>query len=186
MRSFIVLFLSILLFALVGCSKRVVIIKGSAPENNHAQVIGAGQSNIEKSDHHLSQAKKFYNKAKYGQSKKHCEKAIDFNHRNWEAHYYLGLTLQKRREYTVSIEVFGACLKYSPKNQYVKSEIHYAIGINYERLGSYNQAEKAYGEALAFNPKNKLAFKAKNRVKVEKTLKKRKSRKNHYNEYYDG
>lgn len=163
--------LCILLLLAVGCSKKVVVIKASPAETGRSQTIDASKANIQASNNHLEQAKMAYARKKFKQAQKHCEKAIEFNHRNWEAHYYLGLSLQKRREYTVAIEQFGVCLKYSPKNNYLKSEIHYAIGVSWEELGDYKNAEQSYGKALAFNPENKMAQKAKNRIKIDKTMK---------------
>lgn len=156
---------------LAGCSKKVVLIKTNPAETNKSAGSHASKDNIIASNNHLAQAKKFYVDEKYKQTMKHCEKAIQFNHRNWEAHYYLGLTMQKRKEYAVSIEILGTGLKYCPDNKFVKSEIHYAIGYNWENLGHFSNAKKQYAMALEFNPKNNSARDAQNRIKVKKTVK---------------
>lgn len=169
MRPLLILVLGLLLILAGGCSKKVVVIKASPAENN--QVVGPSKNNIKLSDSHLKQAKKHYARQKYNQTKKQCEKAIYLDHRNWEAHYYLGLAMQKKKKYALSIEAFGTGLKYCSDNGYVKSEIHLAIGISWEKLGKLENARKEYNLALKLNPDNQMARNARNRIKVEKTLK---------------
>ena len=125
---------------------------------------------IERSDFHLAKAKKFYSRGDYKKVKTHCEKAIAFNHKNWEAYYYLGLAMQKRREYAESIETLKVGLVLSPDNKYVRSDIHCKLGINWEKLGRPEKARDEYKNALAFNSGNSTARKGLNRIKVEKTL----------------
>jgi tetratricopeptide (TPR) repeat protein len=157
---------------LVGCGKKVVIVKAEQPEVNKQKPAPPPVQNPKASDQHLQQAKKFFAQGKYKQAKKHCEKAIEFNHRNWEAHYFLGLAMQKKNDYMVSIEILGTGLKYAPDNKYVKSEIHYAIGYSWENLGKLDKASKEYQLALSYNSGNKTARQARNRIKIEKTMKK--------------
>jgi tetratricopeptide (TPR) repeat protein len=126
--------------------------------------------NIEKSNFHLAKAKKFYSRGKYKQVKKHCEKAIAYNPQNWEAYYYLGLAMQKRREYAESIKTLEVGLVLSPNNKYVRSDIHCTLGINWENLGRPEKARNEYNQALAFNSGNSIARKGLNRIKVKKTL----------------
>jgi tetratricopeptide (TPR) repeat protein len=183
MKTYLILLVSMALLFSLGCSKKIVVVKASPPDQNQSQTISAEKSNTKASDNHLRQAKQFYAQKRYKQARKHCEKAIDFNHRNWEAHYYLGLSLQRRKNYTISIEAFSVCLKYSPKNNFLKSEIHYAIGYNWEQMGHFNKAEREYAVALDFNPDNRTALDAKNRISIEKALKGWKKRKK---SNYDG
>ena len=116
-------------------------------------------------------SKKFYYNGKYKQARKHCEKAIKFNHSNWEAHYYLGLTMQKKREYAIAVEALGVSLKYSPENRFVRSELHLAIGYSWEKLGNAKKAGTEYSLAIQYNPENQEAIEARNRMKVDKTMK---------------
>lgn len=169
MRKLFIFVLALLILFLLGCSKKVTVVK-VAPIDYNVRYDSPSQENVDGSDKHLQQAKRFYANGKYKQARKHCEKAIALNHRNWGAHYYLGLAMQKKREYTVSIEALGVSLKYSPDNKYVKSEIHFAIGLNWEKLGNSKRAFEEYKHALAFNPGNDSARRARNRLKVNKTM----------------
>jgi len=171
MKKLFVPFLILLLLTSFGCSKKVTVVKVSPDRDSQAQYSSPSQDNIDGSENHLRQAKRFYIDGKYNQARKQCEKAIALNHRNWEAHYYLGLAMQKKNEYTISIEALGVGLKYAPDNRYVKSEIHFAIGYSWERMGKPTKAMEEYDQALAFNPGNDTARKAKSRVKVNKTMK---------------
>jgi len=161
----IAIFAICLLLLGVGCNKTTTVV------NTPAAGEGPEVAQLKASDNHLKQAKKFYSEGKYRQAQQHCEKAINFNHRNWEAHYYLGLTSQKRDEYYSSIKVFNSGLKYAPDNKFIKSEIHLAMGISWEKLGNLDKAENEFRMALAFNPENNSARQGKNRVKIEKTIK---------------
>jgi tetratricopeptide (TPR) repeat protein len=171
MKKLTVILLAILLLFVLGCSKKVVVVKTTPAEKEQPTVAHKGKVNDEASNNHLRQAKKFYFKGKYKQTQHHCEKAIDFNHRNWEAHYYLGLAMQKRRYYDRAVETLAVGLKFAPDNNFVKSEIHYAIGYSWEKMGEHSNAGKAYKMALSYNPENQEARDARNRLKVEKTIK---------------
>lgn len=171
MRILSISLLCALLLFVVGCTKKVVVIKAPPAEKKQHVIVHSTGVNIESSNNHFKQAKKFYAKGNYKQAMKHCEKAIEFNHRNWKAHYYLGLTMQKRNQDARAIEVFGAGLKYSPDNNLIRSEIQFAIGVSWENLGKLNNAHQAYNLALVLNPDNRSAREAKKRVKIEKTLK---------------
>jgi len=171
MRHVAIAILCIILLLIVGCSKKETSITITAEQGERANQPDAVKVNETASGQHLRQAKVFYSRDKFKQAIKHCEKAITFNHQNWEAYYYLGLSMQKRRDYTVAIDMLHNGLKHSPKNKYVKSELHYAIGYSWEKLGRFENAKKSYSTALAFNPENHSAQQAKNRIKIEKTLK---------------
>jgi len=172
MRIFTMIILSLLILAVTGCSKKMITIKTQPQAEKKAYEIHPDKNaNIHASEVQLRQAKQFFAREKFKQAQKHCEKAIEFNHRNWEAHYYLGLTMQKRKNYEVAIEVLGVGLKYSPDNSLVKSEIHYAIGSSWAQLGEFVNANKEFELALTFNPDNQFARDAKNRIKVKKTMK---------------
>lgn len=170
MKKLSIFILVLLLLFVFGCGKKVMVVKVAPTENNLKQYNNSSQDNIDGSEKYLKQAKRLYADGNYGQAQKQCEKAIALNHRNWGAHYYLGLAMQKKREYTVSIEALGVSLKYSPDNKYLKSEIHYAIGYSWEKLGEPKKAIEQYKQALAFNPGNDSARKARNRIKVRKTM----------------
>ncbi len=170
MKKIAIAFMILLLLTLIGCSKKMTVVTVT-PDRTNPQYSSPSQENINGSENHLRQAKRFYADGKYSQARKQCEKAIALNHRNWEAHYYLGLAMQKKDEYTISIEALGVGLKYAPDNKYVKSEIHFAIGYSWERLNEPKKAMTEYDQALAFNPGNDAARQAKNRIKVDKTMK---------------
>jgi len=170
-KSLLLLLCAILLFA-AGCTKKVVVIKSERPPSNKAVIVHPSKENTVASNNHLKQAKKFYYKGKYKQAKKHSEKAIEFNHSNWEAHYYLGLSMQGRRQYATAIEVLGVSLKYSPENHMVRSELHMAIGHSWEKLGDIRKASSEYALALEYNPANQEARDARKRLKIDKTMNK--------------
>nr|MBN2278455.1 hypothetical protein [candidate division Zixibacteria bacterium] len=171
MRIFTLFIVMISILMAMGCSKKMVVIKTQPSGEEHAAYSHPSKSSLEASDEALREAKQLYYRDKYKQAQKQCEKAIEFNHRNWEAHYYLGLAMQKRKSYELSIEALGVGLKYSPDNKLVKSEIHLAIGNSWEKLGELGNADKEYELALEFNPDNQYARDAKNRLKVQKTMK---------------
>jgi len=171
MRKFLLLSLSLVLLIMAGCTRKVVIVKTQPSEAKKAIIVHPTKTEIASSENHLRQAKKFYYNGKYKQARKHCEKAIKFNHSNWEAHYYLGLTMQKKREYAVAVEALGVSLKYSPENRLVRSELHLAIGYSWEKLGNAKKAGTEYSLAIQYNPENQEAIEARNRMKVDKTMK---------------
>ncbi len=159
---------AITMFACSGGGSRNVVIVHEEPT---AVPQGHGPANIEASNQHLSQAKVMYVKGKYKQTQDHAEKAIAFNEKNWEAYYYLGLAMQKRRDYQMSLDVFSKGLKYSPDNRYVRSELHFALGYSWEQMGKLDKADGEYGSALDFNPENIDARQGTSRIKIEKTMK---------------
>jgi len=159
------------LFIIAGCAKEVIVVQPGSENSNQPSFNGEPADNASASDKHLQQAKMFYARDKYKQALQHCEKSIEFNNRNWEAYYYLGLVMQKRREYTRSIETLNDGLKFAPDNKLVKAELHCALGHSWESLGRYEEARKQYDLALSLNPQNEAARKGRNRIEVEKTLK---------------
>jgi tetratricopeptide (TPR) repeat protein len=152
-------------FIIAGCGKEAVVINQPDEENP-----GVFKDNTTASNHHLQQAKMFYARDKYKQALQHCEKAIEFDKHNWEAYFYMGMSMQKRKEYARSIEILNDGLKYSPDNKLVKAELHCAIGYSWENLGRYDEARRQYNLALDYNPNSEQARKGKNRIKVEKTM----------------
>ncbi|MBN2227282.1 MAG: tetratricopeptide repeat protein [candidate division Zixibacteria bacterium] len=171
MRQITLALLCIILLVITGCSKKETSLTVPAEQWDQANHPGNQQVNETASNQHLQQAKVAYSKDKYKQAIQHCEKAIMFNRQNWEAYYYIGLSMQKRREYADAIDMLQNGLNHSPQNNFVKSELHYAIGYSWEKLGKLDNAKTAYTTALAFNPENHSAQQAKNRIKIEKTLK---------------
>ena len=169
---FVALLLPVLLLILIGCGGgSVTVVKTSPPPGNTDRVMALSDQDISKSEHHLDLAKKSYFKGKYEQAEKQCELAIKFDRSNWEAFYYLGLVMQKKREYAESIEVLKIGLKLGPENKYVRSDIHFNLGVNFEQMGKPDMARDEYNRALAYNSGNQMARKGLNRIKVTRTLK---------------
>lgn len=170
MKKLLMLLVCGLAFILFACSGggNTVVIKHEEPTASKAD---NRPTNVEASDNHLNQAKVMYVKGKYKQTIDHAEKALAFNERNWEAYYYLGLAMQKRRDYQPSLDVFAKGLRYSPDNRFVRSEIHFALGFSWEQMGIFDKATNEYTAALEFNPENIDARQATNRIKIEKTMK---------------
>ncbi|MCP4703767.1 MAG: hypothetical protein GY865_04080 [candidate division Zixibacteria bacterium] len=181
MRLFIVLLVGLSILFALGCSHKVVVIKTNTSEKKlDSRAIPKEKSSKDKqSDIFLAKAIKFYNKGKYKQALKFCEKAINFNHKNWEAHYYMGLASQRNRAYAQSIEALKLGLKLGPKNKFVESEIHCNIGINYEKMGMTERARSEYLLSLNLNESNQDARKGLNRLKVNKTMKNWRKNKKH-------
>ncbi|SYZ74315.1 hypothetical protein TRIP_C60585 [Candidatus Zixiibacteriota bacterium] len=163
--------LALLFYTIGGCGGGVVVVNKETPAENRKTDIRRSESNITAATEHLKQAKMFYARDKYKQALQHCEKAIEFDNRNWEAYYYLGLCMQKRHEYASAANALKQGLQYTPDNRLVRSEIHAAIGYCWENLGRFEDARKEYSVSLTFNPGNQNAQDGQNRVKVEKTLK---------------
>ncbi|GEM_PF-1353689 len=173
MRQLMLLSILVMLLLAIGCSRGVVVVKTQPPATKEVVIVQPdkpGKPDIVSSENHLRQAKKFYYSGKYKQAQKHCEKAIQFNHSNWEAHYYLGLTMQGRKEYAQAVEILSVSLKYSPENHMIRSELHMAIGHNWENLGKIKNAQTEYALALEYNPDNQEAIEARNRITVDKTM----------------
>jgi len=170
MRYLIVLLVGLFIMAASGCSHRVVVIKSNAPEKKQNRVIVKKINNEKQSDIFLAKAREFYNKGKYKQALKFCDKALKHNPNNWEAHYYIGLATQRKREYAHSIEALKIGLRLGPENNFVKSEIHCYLAINYEKMGMPKRARSEYNLALELNSANQDARKGLSRIKVNKTL----------------
>jgi len=162
--------LLIIIVIAAGCGSHLTTGKSGAGEERAYPIDNPTADNLELSNIYLQQAKRHYAEGDYRAAQGACENAVELNHQNWEAHYYLGLASQKKNEYTTSIEVLSVSLKYSPENNYIKSEIHFAIGISWEKLGELDKAEDEFEEALSYNSEHHSARDAKNRIKVEKTL----------------
>lgn len=171
MRFLISFFIGLLAISSMGCGGRMVIVKNTTPANKIERRVVVTEQNIKQSNLHLAKAKSFYFKGKYQQAQMHCEKAIQFNHANWEAHYYLGLTMQKRREYAASIEALKISLKLGPDNKLIKSEMHFNLAIGFEKMDMIDRAQAEYSQSLAFNSGNQMAKAGLNRLKVKKTKK---------------
>jgi tetratricopeptide (TPR) repeat protein len=169
MKYLSILFLILTALILFNCGGGKTNIKYSAEiyYNNQSKPT---DENMAASEEFLKLAKRAYADENYGMTINNCENAIDLNHRNWSAHYYLGLAMQKKREYAVSIEAFMVSLKFSPDSKYIKSDLHYSIGLSFERQGDLDKAHQEYVTALNFNSENSSAKTARNRVKIEKTM----------------
>ncbi len=176
MRLLIGLLIGLLILAASGCSHKITVIKTSTSEKKLDLRAVPSEDKEKKSDIFLAKAKKFYLKGKYKQAMSFCEKAIKFNHNNWEAHYYMGLAMQRKRLYAQSIEALKIGLQLGPKNKFVKSEMHCNLAINYEKMGMAERARSEYQLALTLNSANQDARKGLNRIKVNKTMKNWKKR----------
>ena len=113
------------------------------------------------------------------QALQHCEKAIQFNHNNWEAHYYMGLAMQQKREYAASIEALKLSLKLGPDNNIIKSEMHFNLALGFEKMDMIDRAQAEYNQSLTFNSGNQMAREGLDRLKVKKmkkTVKKSRSK----------
>ncbi len=170
MRYLIVLLVSLFILAASGCSHRMVIIKTSTSEKKLDSRAIEKKNNKNQSDIFLAKAREFYNKGKYKQALKFCEKALEFNQNNWEAHYYIGLATQRNRQYAQSIEALKIGLRLGPDNRMIQSEIHYSLAINFEKMGMPERARSEYQTALNLNSANQDARKGLSRIKVKKTL----------------
>ena len=171
MKSTVLVLFFFILF-IIGCGKEVTIIKTSPAERPQIETSKPTHENINASNHHLQQAKLFYEKDRFKQARQHCEKAISFDSRNWEAYYYLGLTMQRQKDYVIAIEKLNEGLKVAPDNGIVRAEIHYAIGYSWERIGRLVEAGMHYDRALGYNPEYDSAREGKDRVKAGKRSKK--------------
>ena len=170
MRLLVVLLVSLFILANSGCSHRVVIVKTNTSEKKLDSRAIEKKNNKKQSDVFLAKARKFYNKGKYKQALKFCEKALEFNQNNWEAHYYIGLATQRNRQYAQSIEALKIGLRLGPENRMVQSEIHCSLAINYEKMGMAERAHSEFQMALNLNSANQDARKGLSRIKVKKTL----------------
>jgi len=172
LRHFSFLLACFILLVSAGCSHRVLVVKTAPPESNRNRPVKYTNEDIEISTRHLVKAKEYYHKGHLKQAQHHCELAIKFNHANWEAHYYLGLTMQKKREYAQSIEALKIGLKLGPDDKYVKSDIHFYLALSFEGMGQSERALAEFNQALVFNSGNQMAREGMNRLKDKKTTKK--------------
>ena len=176
MRFLIILLVGLLILANAGCGHKVLVIKTGQSEKKLDSRAVPNKENPKQTDIFLAKAKKFYLKGKYKQALSFCEKAIKFNHDNWEAHYYMGLAMQRKRLYAQSIEALKIGLQLGPDSKFVKSEMHCNLAINYEKMGMAERARSEYQLALTLNSANQDARKGLNRIKVNKTMKNWKKR----------
>jgi tetratricopeptide (TPR) repeat protein len=166
--SISILMLSILLIG--GCAKKIVVIRTTPAETKKTVVVAPPHENNVASNNHLVQARNFYARGKFKQAIQHCEKAIEFNNRNWEAYYYMGLSMQRTKAYTRALDYLKTGLTYSPDNNMIRAEVHYAIGFSWENMGKFEEAGKQYNIALSYNPDNSSARIGINRIMVDKTM----------------
>jgi len=171
MKNLIFLLISLLILSAAGCSHRIVVVKTNTSEKKLDSRAVQKKNNIKQSNIFLAKAKEFYVKGKYKQALKFCEKALKFNPNNWEAHYYIGLASQRKRQYAESIEALKIGLRLGPQNRIIQSEIHCNLAINYEKMGMAARARSEYQVALDLNSANRNAREGLSRIKVKKTLK---------------
>jgi tetratricopeptide (TPR) repeat protein len=170
-KFFPFLILISLILIIGGCGGGTINVKESPAVENHKTPGKPTQGNITAATEQLKEAKMFYARDKYKQALQHCEKAIEFDNRNWEAYYYLGLCMQKRRDFAEAAAALKRGLQFSPDNRLVKSEMHAAIGYCWENLKQFEDARKEYDISLSYNPANQAAREGQNRIKVQKTMK---------------
>jgi tetratricopeptide (TPR) repeat protein len=178
MNRFYVKSLSLLLLLIIGCGQKMIVVRTVPAENKKMVASGPSEDNTIASNNHLTQARMFYAHDKFKQAIQHCEKAIEFNNRNWEAYYYMGLSMQRSKAYARSIEYLKTGLTFSPDNNLIRAEVHYAIGFSWESIGKMEEAGTQYHIALTYNPDNGSARNGMNRVTVNKTMKDWKNNKN--------
>ncbi len=169
MRLLVALLVGLFILAASGCSHRIVVIKTSTSEKKLDSRAIEKNNKKKQSDIFLAKAREFYNKGKYKQALKFCEKALEFNQNNWEVHYYIGLATQRNRQYAQSIEALKIGLRLGPENRMIQSEIHCNLAINYEKMGMAERAHSEYQMALNLNSANQDARKGLSRIKVQKT-----------------
>ena len=163
-------FLVALIFA-VGCGHTPTTVKPVSPERRLDRQAAPAEQDSRHSRELLAEARKAYANGKYGQARKSCEEAIGFDHTNWEAHYYLGLVYQQRRQYCEAVAILKAGLEHCPDDNLIRSEMHYNIGLGWEKTGRLDKAQGQYRAALDYNQEHRSARQGLNRIKVEKTLK---------------
>jgi tetratricopeptide (TPR) repeat protein len=171
-RKLFLILIPVMLLSALGCSRGVVVVQTGTEVTPATIKMRNPETNFNASIEHLRQAKIFYARDKYKQALQHCEKAVSFDSRNWEAYYYMGLCMQKRKDFARALETFRTGLRYVPDNRLVKAEMHFALGYCFENMGRLEEARSEYETSLTYNPNNDSARKGSNRVKVEKTLKK--------------
>ena len=162
------------LFFVIGCQSKTVVIKSRPIETKHSS-INKGQ--MISSDNHLIQGKKFYTAGKYKQASKHFIRAISKNKDNWEAHYFLGLTLQKQGRFDKAIGSLKYAQKYSPKDNIIRSRISYSLGLSWENEGYFARAGELYIQAAKLNPKHDKAKAGIGRTKIKAAKANRKMKK---------
>ncbi|MEE9442304.1 MAG: tetratricopeptide repeat protein [candidate division Zixibacteria bacterium] len=163
------------LFFIIGCQSKTVVIK-SRPVETEQGTIKRGQKIS--SDNHLIQGKKFYTAGKYKQASKHFIRAISKNKDNWEAHYYLGLTLQKQGRFDQAIGSFKYSQKYAPKDNLIRSRICYSLALSWENEGYFARAGELYTQVLSLNPKHAKAKAGIERTKLKSAKANKKKKKN--------
>jgi len=132
-----------------GCSSNTTVIK-ARPSDNAENSIHNSQNLA--ADNHVEQGKRLYYKGKYTQATKHFIRALANNKRNWEAHYYYGLTQQKLNHYDRSIGSFTNAIKYCPQSADIVAEITCCLAVSWEEEGFLYKARDKFNEALKLSP----------------------------------
>ncbi|HSG98459.1 MAG TPA: tetratricopeptide repeat protein [candidate division Zixibacteria bacterium] len=148
-----------------GCAnynRTVVVKEDSQPEaKNHGMVVAA--------EKHFNTGMKFFHKGQYKQAVKHFEKAIEKNHRHWEAHYYLGVAHREMRDYRVAQHRLELALQNAPSDdKKVKARIYVALGITWESAGDPSKAQTNFALAVELDSDNREAHDGLSRVKGPK------------------
>lgn len=142
------------LAALSGCaSRKVVIIQTEKPGPPAAKNKGQAIA----SQKHVDNGLKQLNKGHYKQAADQFRLAVDKDPSNWEAHYYLGLTLQRWKRYRESTDYFILAIDLNPRDKVWVSKVRLHLGITLEYQGRYRDAEREYQLAMSLNPRNKEA-----------------------------
>lgn len=161
-------FLPILLSLAVstGCTQRITVVKAGL-ENREIQTsnrTSQPNSSDPTYDSCLSDGLILFRQGDYEGARRLFEHAININATGWQAHYYLGLTLNKEGKHSLARASFQASLAFAPNDKRTRSLIYIAMAEGWEKQGNLGQAKLNYITALNLCPESSSAVDGLERV----------------------
>lgn len=148
----------------IGCTSGRVVIVG---ESESSPSVNKNQGRVIAAQRHVENGKKFLKRKKYGKAEREFLTAIELDPRNYEAHYYLGLTCHRWKKYHDSIEYFQLAIELNPEDPDWVSQVRLYLGLSFEYTRDYDRAEKEFYLAMTIDPSNKEARHCWERVKYK-------------------
>lgn len=95
-----------------------------------------------------------FQKGEMDESQNHLTRALGLNGRLWQAHMFLGLILERQKDFDGAIKHHHEALAISPG----LAALHNNLGMAYYRKGEYANSVEEYLKALQIDPDNKRVY----------------------------
>ena len=139
---------------ITGCTQRMTVVKARQDKLDSHISDSKNQPNMSDRayDSYLSDGLILFRQGNFEGARRMFEQAINANITGWQAHYYLGLALNKKQEHSLAQNSFNSSLTYAPNDKRTRSRIYLAMAESWEKQGKLGQAKLNYITALNLFP----------------------------------